>query len=76
VRRYGVAVEPGEVIPRRLADLGIRAFTAEATEHFVACWIPTILYPGDEQYDRYDRRLPVGVVAEALPERRWWRRRL
>ncbi|WP_261562313.1 hypothetical protein [Frankia tisae] len=70
VRRYDVAREPGEVIPRRLSDLGIRVYTAEATDEFVACFIPTILYPGDEQYAGYDLRLPPGAVAEALPQRR------
>ncbi len=73
VRRYDVAREPGEVIPRRLGDLGTRVYTAEATDEFVACFIPTILYPGDEQYAGYDLRLPPGAVAEALPSRRRWR---
>ncbi|EIV92668.1 hypothetical protein FraQA3DRAFT_2268 [Frankia sp. QA3] len=74
-RRYCDVPGPDEVVPRRLADLGILAYTAEATEEFIACFIPTVLYPGDEEYDAYSRRLPAVVVAEALPERRWWRRR-
>ncbi|KJE23694.1 hypothetical protein FF36_01879 [Frankia torreyi] len=70
VRRYDVAREPGGVVPRRLSDLGIRVFTSEGNDEFVACFIPTILYPGDADYEAYDRDLPPEVVAEALPERR------
>lgn len=83
-RRYGVAVEPGEVIPRRLSDLGIRCYTSLGGKDFIACFIPTILYPGDEEYERYAARLPVIAVAAALPDgapgrhralrRRWWGR--
>lgn len=67
-RRYGPPIEPGEVVPRRLGDLGIRCFTSISTEDFIGCFIPTTLYPGDDDYELYARRLPVVAAGVAIPD--------